>query len=196
MSDTYRTIHKISKGQYKEKGSKFLSFAMPVSDLHEVNAVLEEYKKSYHHASHHCYGYRLGIEGETYRANDDGEPTHSAGDPILGQIRAFGLTQILVVVIRYFGGTKLGVGGLVNAYRTAAKLALENAEIVEATQCQKLAFTYEYEQTNLIMALINKYGLNVLEQSFTDYCSMTLDCPVSKLTQVNEDLEALGICSS
>lgn len=193
MHDSYRTIHKTSKGFYKEKGSKFLSFAIPINSKEEVKALLEEFKKSYHDARHHCYAYRLGKEGEEFRANDDGEPNHSAGDPILGQIKAFGVTRVLLVVVRYFGGTKLGVGGLISAYRNAAKLALENADIIEATETQELSFSYSYEQTNKVMGLVGKHELPILEQHFTEVCSMRLDCPKSKVKFVLKELKGIGV---
>ena len=193
MPDTYLTIHKISKGLFKEKGSKFLSFAVPVKNLNEVKVVLEDLKKSHHDARHHCYAYRLGKDGEIFRANDDGEPNHSAGDPILGQIKAFGITQVLIVVVRYFGGTKLGVGGLINAYRTAAKIALESAEIIEAIESQELTITYAYEQTNQVMGLIGKYELPVLEQQFAEACTMRIDCPKSKVPIVLGELKDIGL---
>jgi uncharacterized YigZ family protein len=193
MLDTYLTIHKISKGLYKEKGSKFLSFAFPVNSLEEVKSVMEDIKKCYHDARHHCYAYRLGKDGEVFRANDDGEPNHSAGDPILGQIKAFGITQVLIVVVRYFGGTKLGVGGLINAYRTAARAALEKAKIVEVVDCQVLTISYGYEQTTQVMGLIGKYDLPILKQYFSEDCTIQINCPKSKVAIVVEALKDIGL---
>ncbi|PLX14682.1 MAG: YigZ family protein, partial [Marinilabiliales bacterium] len=131
--DQYLTISKPSEGLFKDRGSKFLAFAYPVSSEEEIKAFQEQLRSDYHDARHHCYAYMLGPKKENYRANDDGEPSSTAGKPILGQIRSFDLTNILIVVIRYFGGTKLGVGGLINAYKTAAEEALKNAKIIRKT---------------------------------------------------------------
>ena len=131
MQDSFLTIGQPAEGLYKEKGSKFIGLAFPVKTEDEVKERLEETRKTYYDARHHCYAYILGHEGTQFRANDDGEPNHSAGDPILGQIRSKELTNTLVIVVRYFGGTKLGVSGLINAYKTAAALALDNTSIEE-----------------------------------------------------------------
>lgn len=131
-TDTYLTISDDSEGFYKEKGSKFLSFAFPVHHEEDIKEKLDILRKKYYDARHHCYAYVLGKDKEIFRANDDGEPNHSAGDPILGQIKSNQLTNILIVVVRYFGGVKLGVGGLISAYRTAAAEAISNNVIVEA----------------------------------------------------------------
>src|SRR5690606_39655528 len=128
--DTYLTIADHAEGLYYEKGSKFIALAYPVSDEEEIKSLLENIRKKYYDARHHCYAYRLGREGLVFRANDAGEPNHSAGDPILGQLRSYNITDVLIVVVRYFGGTKLGVGGLINAYKTAAADAIENSTII------------------------------------------------------------------
>ena len=129
-ADKYLTIEKNSDGIFKDRGSKFLAFAYPVSSPEEIKIILAELRKKYHDARHHCYAYMLGAEKETYRSNDDGEPSSSAGKPILGQIQSNNLSNILIVVVRYFGGTLLGVGGLINAYRSAAADAIRNANII------------------------------------------------------------------
>ncbi|MCX6267127.1 MAG: YigZ family protein, partial [Bacteroidetes bacterium] len=131
IKDSFLSISSESRGIYREKASKFMCVAMPVSSEEEVKLNLDELKKAYHDANHHCYAYRLGLENHAYRTNDDGEPSGSAGKPIYGQILSMGLSDILVVVIRYFGGTKLGIPGLIHAYRTAAREALEQASIIE-----------------------------------------------------------------
>src|SRR5690554_2132633 len=154
MPDTYLTLKSQSQGLYKEKGSKFLAFAYPVDNEEEIKEILETLKKQYHDARHHCYAYILGKDGQNFRANDDGEPGHSAGDPILGQIRSNNLTNTLIVVVRYFGGTKLGVGGLVTAYKTAATEAILANEIITETVTLKVNFQFDYIDMNEVMRII------------------------------------------
>ena len=174
MEDTYLTLSRISEGLYKEKGSKFLAFAYPVGDEEEVKEILEKLRKQYYDARHHCYAYILGKNQEQYRANDDGEPNHSAGDPILGQIRSKELTNTLIVVIRYFGGTKLGVGGLITAYKTAAAEAIENNEIIEAIVKKKVILEFDYLAMNDVMRLVKDLDLEIIDQSFDNTCNMHL----------------------
>lgn len=169
MSEFY-TILKTTEGEYKEKGSKFLSFAFPVESMDEVEQALQGVKKKYHDARHHCYGYLLGLANQDYRANDDGEPAHSAGDPILGQIRSYQLTNVLVVVVRYFGGTKLGVGGLIHAYRTAADEALAKAGKKEIFEEVKLNFKFPYEILSTIERLIAQFEITVINRDFQEDC--------------------------
>ncbi|WP_224998158.1 YigZ family protein [Cesiribacter sp. SM1] len=173
-SDSFRTIARSSEGLYKEKGSKFIARAHPVKSEEEIKEVLETLKKEFFDARHHCYAWILGAHSERYRANDGGEPNHSAGDPILGQIRSLELTNTLVVVIRYFGGTKLGVSGLINAYKTAAAEALAANEIKEEVVMQQLKLQYGYELTNEVMRLVSEYNMQVEDQSFTETCRMQL----------------------
>lgn len=170
--DTYHTISKVTESLYKEKGSKFIGLAYPVQSEEEVKEVLDALRKKYYDARHHCFAYILGPHTERYRANDDGEPNHSAGDPILGQIKSMELTNTLVVVIRYFGGTKLGVGGLIHAYKTAAADALAGNEVKEEVVREKLALRYDYESTNEVMRLIKEFDLEILHQEFTADCYM------------------------
>lgn len=174
MPDFYFTIYEPSKAIFKEKGSKFLAFAYPVRNEDEIREYLEAIKKDYHDARHHCYAWVLGGEGENYRANDDGEPSNTAGKPILGQIRSFGLTNILIIVVRYFGGTLLGVGGLISAYKTASRDALSEAKIkkVEFVQTYTLFFTYEH--MNTIMRVVKELNLSIVEQKFENDCSFKL----------------------
>ena len=155
---------------YKEKGSKFLSFAYPVSDEEQISHQLKSLKKEFHDARHHCYAWSLGSEMMHYRSNDDGEPKHAAGDPILGQIRSLELTNILVVVVRYFGGTKLGVGGLVNGYRTAASDALGNAEVITIEPACEFKLTYPYDQTGPVKRLVNAFDIKIHSRDFGDSC--------------------------
>lgn len=172
-ASSFLTISSESTGFYKEKGSKFLAFAYPVKDETEVKHCLEGLRKSHHDARHHCYAYILKSDQSQYRANDDGEPGHSAGDPILGQIRSQNLTNTLVVVVRYFGGTKLGIPGLINAYKSAASDALEKAgkKKVEITQNVLIQFTYDL--TSDVMPLVKDH--TIMNQEFTDSCSLEIE---------------------
>ncbi|MEX2514123.1 MAG: YigZ family protein [Cyclobacteriaceae bacterium] len=183
MDDAYLTLEGESSGIYKEKGSKFISFAYPVKNEEAIQQKLKELKKAYPSASHHCYAYVLGKLKEIYRANDDGEPHHSAGDPILGQIRSFGLTQVLIVVVRYFGGTKLGVGGLIQAYKTAAYEAILANNIISQIIAIELSISFEYRAMDEVMRLINHFGLKIIDQKFDDQCFIRL--------QVRENLSAI-----
>lgn len=170
MTEDFKTIAFPTEGEYKEKGSKFLAFAFPVENEEEVKERLEELKKKYYNARHHCYAFILSPSGYHYRTNDDGEPSHSAGDPILGQIRSLELTNTLVVVIRYFGGTKLGVGGLINAYKTATAAALEKAEIKFVKVRVSFRLVYTYECTNEVMRLTDELDIVIEEQHFETKC--------------------------
>jgi len=172
--DTFLTIQAPSEGIYKEKGSKFLAFAYPVRTLEEVKTHLQDLRKIYYDARHWCYAYILGKDKDQYRANDDGEPSGSAGLPILGQLKSKNVTNILVVVVRYFGGTKLGVSGLIHAYKTATAEALENASIIEEIVKDEISFTFEYLQMNHVMKLIKEYQLKIERQKFDNQCEMTI----------------------
>ena len=175
QEDIFHTISEASTEQiYKEKGSKFLGYAYPVSDVSEVEELLHALRKQHPKARHWCYAWQLGVEEPLFRFNDDGEPGNSAGKPIFGQIQAFGLTDVLIVVVRYFGGTKLGVGGLINAYRSAAKLALENAVIVEKKLQNEIQVTFEYPHLDKIMRVIREQGLEVLDQKMEMNCEYRL----------------------
>ncbi|MFT4736306.1 MAG: putative YigZ family protein [Cyclobacteriaceae bacterium] len=166
----FHTIISAGEGFYKEKGSKFFAYAFPVSTEGDVKIAQDELRKKHHDARHHCYAFRLGMTQQVVRANDDGEPNHSAGDPILGQIKSFGLTDVLVIVVRYFGGTKLGVGGLIHAYKTASEEALKGLvqkEIYETTSFQLL---YTYEETPQIERLLQQFPIEIIERSFESSC--------------------------
>lgn len=169
MTDTYNTIeHPNEPTLFKEKGSKFWGYAYPISSEEEVKPHIESLRKLHHKSRHVCYAYKLGFNNDRYRANDDGEPSNSAGQPILGQINSFELTNILVVVVRYFGGTKLGVGGLIQAYRTGAKEAIEATQIIEKEITTTLRLTFEYKDMNNIMRIINQNNLtpnNFIQQT-------------------------------
>ncbi len=166
----YFTITQSSEGLYKEKGSKFLSFAQPVRSEEEVNHQLNLIKKKYHDARHHCYAYVIGLDEQQWRANDDGEPSHSAGDPILGQIRSFELTNVLVVVVRYFGGTKLGVGGLISAYKIAAEEALKKAVREEIFEEVNVLLHFPYELISAVERIISELDIRVLDRDFQQDC--------------------------
>ncbi len=171
--DTYKTIAAASEEVlYKEKNSKFFGYAFPVTTEEEIKEILERLRKEHFSARHWCYAYQIGTEKIQYRANDDGEPNNSAGMPIYGQIQSFEVTNILVVVIRYFGGVKLGVGGLISAYKTAAQMALENATIVEKTINKHFIISFGYAHMNKVMRIIKEKNLQIVSQK------MEMDCEI------------------
>ena len=172
---SYFTISQAATGQYKEKGSRFLGFAYPVSSEAGIKVQLEAVRKTYFDARHHCFAWILGSDGSHIKAFDDGEPHHSAGGPILGQIRSRGLTNVLVVVVRYFGGTKLGVGGLVQAYRTAAAAALANASVVEVEVTQRVAIKFPYENTPAIMQMVKELDMDIVGRDYGETCCLTAE---------------------
>ena len=173
MKDTYQTIKAPSEeALFKDRNSKFFGYAFPVKNEAEIEQRLEEIKSKHHKARHWCYAWQLGKLETRYRANDDGEPSNSAGMPIYGQIQSFDVTNILIIVVRYFGGVKLGVGGLINAYRTAAQLALESAPIVRRTVDETFIVKFDYPEMNKVMQIIKQNNLNVIDQK------LELDCQI------------------
>jgi len=174
MSDTYKTIIAPTEGIYKEKGSKFLSFAIPVSNADEVKEIVKNYRKEYYDSRHVCYAYMLGAERKEFRANDDGEPSGTAGRPILGQINSRELTNILVIVVRYFGGILLGTGGLVVAYKEATTDALDQAEVIEKTVDESISILFDYVLMNEVMRIIKDTNAQITSQSFENQCEMQL----------------------
>lgn len=171
--DTYKTITKASKEVlFKDKNSKFFGYAFPVKSEDDVKSKLELLKKQHHSARHWCYAYQIGTEDISYRANDDGEPNNSAGMPIYGQIQSFDVTNVLVVVVRYFGGVKLGVGGLINAYKTAAQLALESSKVVTKTINKTYLIKFDYKNMNKVMRVIKEKQLKIVDQK------LELDCQI------------------
>lgn len=170
--DWYLTVSGESEGIYREKASKFIAYALPVASEQEVRLALEGIRKKFHDANHHCYAYRIGFENFLYRIQDDGEPSGSAGKPIYGQILSKELYDVLVVVIRYFGGTKLGIPGLINAYRTAARNALENANIVETVMMSKYSVQFEYSLMNEVMRVLKETGCKITGQESGDLCAI------------------------
>ncbi|MFO7616257.1 MAG: YigZ family protein [Bacteroidales bacterium] len=172
-SDLYRTIEAASEGLFKDRGSRFIARAYPVNSAEKARQILEGLRKEYHDARHHCYAYRLGQSGE-FRTNDDGEPSNSAGKPIYGQILSNDLSNILIVVIRYFGGTLLGVGGLINAYRTAAQDAISNARIIERTHDAAIRITCPYPLVNEALKIIREEQATITDQDFSDPVRITI----------------------
>lgn len=190
MEDTYKTLTTPSEEVlFKEKNSKFFGYAFPVSDETEIKDILEQIKKQHYSARHWCYAYQIGIKTKTYRANDDGEPNNSAGMPIFGQIQSFDLTNVLVIVVRYFGGVKLGVGGLVTAYKTTAQMALEVADIVEKTIDVHFLIRFDYKNMNKVMRVIKEKNINVVNQTLELDCLIEISC---RLTQKEEIFNAFN----
>lgn len=181
MDDTYKTITASGEGLYKEKMSKFLSFAEPCRTPQEALEIVKMYRNEYCDARHCCWAYMLGPERKDYRSNDDGEPSGTAGKPILGQINSFGLTNVVIIVVRYFGGIKLGTSGLIVAYREAARLAIEEAEILECHEQATVTFTFPYLSMNDVMKLVKGGDVKVVDQQFDNTCSMTLQCDADKM---------------
>lgn len=175
IEDAYKTIEKPSaETLFKEKGSKFFGYAFPVLSEDEVKECLEELKKKHHSARHFCYAYQIGIENIQYRANDDGEPNNSAGLPIYGQIQSFEVTNILIVSVRYFGGTKLGVGGLISAYKTSAQLALEASEIIEKTIDVHFKLKFNYDVMNAVQRIIKEKNIVIVSQKLEMDCEYVI----------------------
>lgn len=194
MAESYRIIKAPVEGFYKDKGSKFLSFAYQVDSVQEVKERVEALKKQYHDARHFCFAHLINDgHQQLVRANDDGEPNHSAGDPILGQIRSFDLTNTLVVVVRYFGGTKLGVSGLVHAYKTAAEEALSKAEIEIVEIKQDFKVEYGYEKTSDTMRIINDFDVEIKNQEFLEICTLYGRIEPEKFTALKEKLSLIQL---
>ena len=186
-SDEYLTIAELSKGLFKDRKSRFVSLAIPVSSEEEVKEYLKKTKKEYHDAAHHCYAYVIGAKREISRSNDDGEP--AAGAPILGQINSRNLTNILIVVVRYYGGVKLGVPGLINAFRTASADALDHAKIITGFEKVKMKIAFKYPQMNSVMSILKEDGVEISEQQFELDCSVSVFIRKSKLDKIIQLLE-------
>lgn len=174
MQDSFRTISQPSEGIYTEKRSKFLAFAIPVEKVEEIKDIVAQYQKKYYDARHVCYAYMLGAERTEFRANDNGEPSGTAGKPILGQINSNELTNILIIVVRYFGGIKLGTSGLIVAYKQAAAEAIAAAEIIERTVDTDITFMFEYPFMNDVMRIVKEENPQIVNQGYDSDCSMTL----------------------
>ena len=189
MDDTSKTISKQAEGTYTEKRSKFLAFAIPVRTIDEIKEQLKVYEKKYYDARHVCYAYMLGAERADFRANDNGEPSGTAGRPILGQINSFGLTDILIVVVRYFGGIKLGTSGLIVAYKAAAQEALNAADIIEKTVDADITFVFEYPFLNDVMRIVKEESPEIISQDFDNDCRMTLRIRKSQFEKLKSRLQ-------
>lgn len=190
MEDSYRTISGESEGAYKDRGSKFLAFAFPVNSESATKKILSDIRKQHHSARHHCYAYKLGLNNNEYRINDDGEPSGTAGKPILGQILSHNLTNILIVVIRYFGGKLLGTSGLINAYRSAAEDAILRADIVTKYVECSIRIDFGYKRMKDIMNLINTYGGHISEKNFDERCRMKI---LIRKSLLNEFIKGFAI---
>tara|TARA_R110002072_G_scaffold193809_6_gene350998 strand:+ start:1247 stop:1858 length:612 start_codon:yes stop_codon:yes gene_type:complete len=185
--DTYRTISQPSEETlFKEKGSKFFGTAFPVKTEDEVARCLESVKEKHKSARHFCYGYQLGTNEVYFRVNDDGEPSNSAGMPIYGQIQSFDLTDVVVVVVRYFGGTKLGVGGLISAYKTSAKMTLEESKIIEKTIDVTFEIGFDYKNMNKVMRVIKEKNLNIIDQKLELDCKILISVRKSLATEIEQ----------
>ncbi|MEZ5047129.1 MAG: YigZ family protein [Chitinophagaceae bacterium] len=195
LQHTYYTIDKVSEALFKDRGSKFLAYAYPIANKDDVKKRLQNLKNQHPKAVHFCYAYRLGIDKNDFRANDDGEPSGSAGKPILGQLDSFNLTNCLVVVVRYFGGTLLGVPGLIHAYKTSTQLALEQVAIIEKEIKVTYKFTLAYENMNIIMRVIKQFQAEIITQDMALFCTIQVDIPYlqhEKFLQTLLELQAMN----
>ena len=190
--DTYNTLKEQSEGIYKEKGSKFIGYAVACYDEEEAKNYLNEWRKAHHQARHLCYAYRFGLNKDVYRVNDDGEPSNSAGAPILGQIQSADLTNVLIGVIRYFGGTKLGVGGLVQAYKTAAKEAIQEGIIIEKKVLQHFQLQFDYETMPNLMFFLKSKQIEIEKQIFEADCILKIAIELEQSPEIIEQIENLN----
>ena len=189
MQDQYRSIAAPSEGLFKDNGSRFIALAYPVETEEEVKSIVAGLRKEYHDARHHCYAYRLGYKGDLWRASDDGEPSGSAGRPILGQIDSLGLSDILVVVVRYFGGIKLGIPGLIRAYKTSTADALSSAQIVDKIASRHFRLQFEYLSMNAVMKVLKDMDLPQKAQNFGESCSLETSV---RLASVEDFIQRIG----
>lgn len=192
MNDTYKTIKDTAEGYYTEKRSKFYAFAHHVSSVDEIKELNQKYRKQYYDARHVCYAYRLGPEGKDFRANDDGEPSSTAGKPILGVLLSNDITDVVVFVVRYYGGVNLGTGGLVVAYREAAQEAVANTEIVEEQVEEQYTYTFTYPQMNSVMRIVKEMQPRIIAQDFQTTCSITLSIRKSLMPELKRKLELIS----
>lgn len=188
-SDKYKTITKISEGVFRDKGSKFIAYAYPISQEEEWKSVLEKVKSLHPKARHHCWAYRVNHQDELFRFNDDGEPSGTAGRPIFNCLKSYNLTNLMLVVVRYFGGTLLGVPGLINAYKNASIQCLENAEIVVKTISSQFVLKFEYPQMNDVMRLVKQNDWDVVKQDFALDCALTLEIRKNDAPKLSELIE-------
>ena len=195
-SDTYRTASKPSEEiLFKEKKSKFFGYVFPIQSEDDVKPLIAEIKKEHHTAGHVCYAWQLGVDTIRYRANDDGEPNNSAGLPIYGQIQAFDVTNVLVAVARIFGGTKLGVGGLISAYRSSAKMALENADVIEKIIQQQFQLSFDYPAMDKVMRIIKQQKLQIISQQMEMDCKLIISIRKGQIATIKNIFEAIHTVS-
>lgn len=187
--DAYRSIAAPSQGLFKDNGSRFLALAYPIESEEEVKSIVSELRKQYHDARHHCYAYRLGYKGDVFRASDDGEPSGSAGRPILGQIDSLGLSDVLVVVVRWFGGIKLGIPGLIRAYKTSTADALRQADVVEKLAGRNFRLHFDYMAMNAVMKVLKDMDLQPSAQDFGERCSLVVRVRLSALDSFKERMD-------
>ena len=192
MSDFYKTLKGVSQGIYKEKMSKFIAFAQPAQSADEAKALIKQIANKYHDARHCCWAYMIGTQRDECLSSDNGEPSGTAGKPILGQINSFGLTNVVIAVVRYFGGIKLGTSGLIVAYREAARTAIEAGEILECHEQAKLSFSFPYLAMNDVMKIVKGGDLKVLDQAFDNECTMTVQTDADKMPALRERLLSLS----
>ena len=177
QKEKFKTIAAATTSLFKDRGSKFLGYSFPINSIEEVKAKLNEVKQEHPKATHHCFAYRIGIDGLSFRASDDGEPSGSAGRPILGQINSAGFTNVLVVIVRYYGGTMLGVPGLINAYKTATTEALQIAIPIEKWICQRMEITFDYNAMSEVLYLLKQNEAEIIKQELQLFCSIIADIP-------------------
>lgn len=194
IQDRYKSISAPATGLFKDKGSRFIAHSFPVENETEIKEIIESLKKEYHDARHHCYAYRLGRLGDKFRANDDGEPSSSAGRPILGQIISNELSDILIVVVRYFGGIKLGIPGLIRAYKTASAEAISNSEIIVKTECRDFRLLFEYMSIESVMRLIKDLRIAILSQTITESCILDVRVKLSQELLFLEKISNINGC--
>jgi uncharacterized YigZ family protein len=187
----YLTIAQPANAEFKDRGSKFLAFAFPVSTIDECKSHISNLKKEHPKAVHHCFAFKLGLDGTVFRSNDDGEPSGSAGKPILGQIISKQLTDVLVVVVRYFGGTLLGVPGLINAYKTATALVLQTTPIIQKPIEICKEYEFDYTKMNDIMQIVKKYNCTIIKQEIQLFCLLTIGIPKARINEVQYKMEEI-----
>ena len=192
FEDTYKTIENKSEGTFKDRGSKFIAFAYPVNTEDEAKKILADVRKEYHDACHHCYAYQIGYDKSTWRANDDGEPSGTAGKPIFNQIKSKDLTNIFIVVVRYFGGTLLGVPGLINAYKSATIEALNCSKIITKTVNEIYEVNYDYPVMNDVMKILKDKGLDIISTDFSLKCNVVFKVRKNESSSVYESLKKLS----
>lgn len=193
MEDTFKTIKSPSEGYFKDRKSKFYAFAYPVLEENQIKSIQKELRKKFHDARHHVYAFVLGKDKNNFRYSDDGEPANSSGPPVLNAIKSVGLTDVLIVVIRYFGGKKLGIPGLINAYRSAAEDAINNSLIIEKIVESTLQLNFSYPMMSRVMYILKKENINIISQEFLESCSITCSVRESKKTQLEVQLETIGV---